>query len=196
MKRRAVLIAMMLAGSALAFGVQAEPREGRGRRREGRDEGGGRGHAHGRHGHRHDDGPRWGNREYRSWSTRRGRRDDDHDDRGRYYGYFDGRRDGRGRVHGDAYADLVYAGITAALARQYARDLGLGGFSSLPPGVRKKLARGRRLPPGLAKRMVPGHMARRLPRYPGHQWRISGTDLVLVSIASAVVADVLYDVFD
>lgn len=44
--------------------------------------------------------------------------------------------------------------------------------------------------------MVPGSLLGRLPRYPGYEWRVAGTDLILVAVATAVVADVLYDVFD
>ena len=96
----------------------------------------------------------------------------------------------------DVLGDLVYAGITAALAREYALDFGLQGYSTLPPGIRKNLARGKPLPPGIAKKMVPGSLVGRLPRHPGYEWRIAGTDLILISVATAVIADILYDVFD
>lgn len=98
-----------------------------------------------------------------------------------------------GRVNGSL--DLVYAGITAALARRYALDLGLGGYGALPPGIRKNLARGKPLPPGIAKKLVPGALLGRLPRYDGYEWRVAGTDLILIAVAGAVIADVLYDVF-
>lgn len=58
------------------------------------------------------------------------------------------------------------------------------------------LARGKPLPPGIAKKMVPGSLLGRLPRHPGYEWRIAGTDLILISVATAVIADILYDVFD
>jgi len=130
-------------------------------------------------------------------SLRGGDLDRRYDDRGRYYDYFDDHRDRRGHVRGNnAFGELVFAGITAALAREYALDFGLGGYSSLPPGIRKNLARGKPLPPGIAKQMVPGSLLGRLPRYPGYEWRIAGTDLILISVATAVIADILYDVFD
>jgi hypothetical protein len=44
--------------------------------------------------------------------------------------------------------------------------------------------------------MVPGQMLARLPAYPGYEWRVAGSDLVLVAVATAVVADILIDVFD
>lgn len=92
--------------------------------------------------------------------------------------------------------DLVYAGITAALARQYAHDFGLKRYGTLPPGIRKNLARGKPLPPGIAKKMLPESFLARLPHHPGYEWRAAGADLILVSVATAVIADILYDVFN
>ena len=85
--------------------------------------------------------------------------------------------------------------MNAALARQHALHYGLRGYSALPPGIRVKLARGQPLPRGIARRMVPGVMLGHLPRHPGYEWRIVGTDLILISVATAIIADVLYDVF-
>ena len=96
----------------------------------------------------------------------------------------------------DASVTLRYAGITVSTARSYAQEYGLSGYGQLPPGVRKNLARGKPLPPGIAKKMVPGPMLARLPAYPGYEWRVAGSDLVLVAVATAVVADILIDVFD
>jgi len=91
--------------------------------------------------------------------------------------------------------DLVRAGITVSLARNYAADYRAVGYGPLPPGIRKNLARGKPLPPGIAKKVVPSGMLSRLPVYPGYEWRVAGTDLILVSLATLVVADVLADVF-
>ncbi|MCD0501687.1 anti-virulence regulator CigR family protein [Bordetella petrii] len=91
---------------------------------------------------------------------------------------------------------LVTAGISVATARGYASDYGMTGYSSLPPGIRKNLARGKPLPPGIAKKMVPGPMLGHLPVYPGYEWRVAGSDLILVAIGTAIIADVLFDVFD
>jgi hypothetical protein len=94
-------------------------------------------------------------------------------------------------------SSLITAGITVALARQYALDSGVktGGYKPLPPGIKKNLARGKPLPPGIAKRSAPSSMIPRLPRHPGYEWQMAGTDLVLVQIGTAIVADVLKDVF-
>lgn len=182
MKRRSMLFAMMAGGSFWALGVRAAPPEGRGQ---------GHGGPHGNAG-----GPGKGGNPGKG-NAGGSRRPMDYDSHGRHREYFDDRRDDHGRLRGgDAYAGLVYAGITAALARRYALDAGLGGYAALPPGIRKNLARGKPLPPGIAKKMVPGPLLGRLPRYDGYEWRVAGADLILISIATAVVADVLYDVFD
>lgn len=94
-------------------------------------------------------------------------------------------------------SSLVTAGISAAVARQYAVDSGvkMGGYKPLPPGIQKNLARGKPLPPGIAKKSAPPGMMSQLPRHPGYEWQMAGTDLVLVQAGTAIVADVLKDVF-
>lgn len=91
---------------------------------------------------------------------------------------------------------LVYAGITATRAREYARTAGFHGYSELPPGIRKNLMRGKPLPPGIAKKVRSGAFLDSLPRHPGYEWQTAGSELILVSIATGVIADILYDVFD
>ncbi len=65
----------------------------------------------------------------------------------------------------------------------------------LPPGIRKNLARGKPIPPGLAKRFHP-QLEARLPQYPGYEWRQLGRDAVLVAITTGVVEAVLSNIFD
>lgn len=91
---------------------------------------------------------------------------------------------------------LVQVSIGGGEVRRIARELQLGGYASLPPGIRKNLARGKPLPPGIAKRFAPDPLRARLPVYEGYEWRVAGTDLLLVAIATAVVAEVFSDVFD
>ncbi len=202
MKRRTVLIASLFAGSALALGVQAAPPEGKGPgHNPGHSGQGGNGNSNKGH---PDKGPsaKGKSSAYGKMGSDKGdhggsAKRSGYDARGRNYDYFDDRRDNRGHYRGgDGVTDLVYAGITAALAHQYALDYGLSGYSSLPPGIRKNLARGKPLPPGIAKKMVPGPLLGRLPRYPGYEWRVVGSDLILIAIATAIVSDILYDVFD
>lgn len=176
MKRRSFLIASVMAGSVLVFAARAAPPEGKGQ---------------GKNANFH------GNKGKGAKNSNDQKRSAYYDSHGRDHEYFDDRRDKHGRLRGDeSFADLVYAGITAALAKEYVYDLGLTGYSALPPGIRKNLARGKPLPPGIAKKTVPGSLLGRLPRYPGYEWRVTGTDLILVSIATAAVADILYDVFN
>ena len=97
--------------------------------------------------------------------------------------------------YGNDAGDLITAGITFAAARNLALGDRYVGYSALPPGIRKNLARGKPLPPGIAKKMVPHDMLGRLPYHPGYEWRMAGSDLILVAIATGIVADVLMDVF-
>lgn len=92
--------------------------------------------------------------------------------------------------------DLVSVNITHDRVRSLALNYGLTGYRSLPPGIAKNLARGKPLPPGIAKKMVPSSMLRDLPSYPGYEWRIAGSDLVLVALSTAIVASVINGVFD
>lgn len=65
--------------------------------------------------------------------------------------------------------------------------------SDLPPGIQKKLARGKPLPPGIAKKLD-GRLVGQLPRYDGYEWQQVGADLVLVTIATGIVYQVLQGV--
>ncbi len=67
--------------------------------------------------------------------------------------------------------------------------------SSLPPGIRKNLARGKPLPPGIAKRMD-DRLLTALPRYDEYEWRQVGRDVVLVAITTGVVEAILRNVLD
>lgn len=90
----------------------------------------------------------------------------------------------------------INAGINVGQAREMAVSYQQTGYRSLPPGIRKNLARGKPLPPGIAKKLQSSPMLQQLPQHPGYEWQACGTDLVLVSIASQVIAEVLIDVFN
>ncbi|MCY1415564.1 hypothetical protein D9M71_310520 [compost metagenome] len=66
---------------------------------------------------------------------------------------------------------------------------------SLPPGIQKNLARGKPLPPGIAKKLD-NRLIGRLPHYDGYEWVQAGTDLLLVTIATGLIYEVLHDVLD
>lgn len=67
--------------------------------------------------------------------------------------------------------------------------------ASLPPGIQKNLARGKPLPPGIAKKLD-GRLIGRLPHYDGYEWQQVGTDLILVTLATGLIYEVLHDVLD
>ena len=92
---------------------------------------------------------------------------------------------------------LVSAGISVSAARTLAVESGVHtlGYKPLPPGIRKNLARGKPLPPGIEKTRLPAAYLARLPRHPGYDWAAVGADLVLISLATYLIADVLQDVF-
>lgn len=79
--------------------------------------------------------------------------------------------------------------------------IGLHGASvfgppqGLPPGIAKNLARGKPLPPGIAKRYFPNDLLVRLPPREGYEWQVIDNEIVLVAVATAVIVDVLFDVF-
>ncbi len=64
----------------------------------------------------------------------------------------------------------------------------------LPPGIARNLARGKPLPPGIAKRFLPSDLQARLPVYSGYEMLISGRNVLLVSITSGIITDILLDV--
>jgi len=66
---------------------------------------------------------------------------------------------------------------------------------ALPPGIQKKIAQGKPLPPGIAKKLD-GRMLERLPRYEGYEWQQVGTDLILVTLATGLIYQVLHNVVD
>jgi Ni/Co efflux regulator RcnB len=65
--------------------------------------------------------------------------------------------------------------------------------ASLPPGIRKNLARGKPLPPGIAKRFD-GRVRSSLPDYPGYDWRQVGTDAVLIDVTTGVIEAIIDNV--
>lgn len=90
--------------------------------------------------------------------------------------------------------DLWLPAIKVEEARRYALLHDFGGQQPLPPGIRKNLMRGKPLPPGIAKKQLPAPYLTWLPSRPGYEWRACGTDVVLVSSASGLVAQVIVDV--
>lgn len=66
---------------------------------------------------------------------------------------------------------------------------------ALPPGIRMNLARGKPLPPGIAKQFDP-RLRARLPHYDGYEWRRVGDKAILVDIATQNVRFILEGILD
>ncbi|HLO77510.1 MAG TPA: anti-virulence regulator CigR family protein [Magnetospirillum sp.] len=103
------------------------------------------------------------------------------------------RDDQRGqRDMGDVLVGAVITAAERALIGDYYRSHAVP-VDSLPPGIRKKVARGKPLPPGIAKRF-PDDLRATLPPRPGYDYRVVGADVLLVEIATGVIVDVVKDI--
>ncbi|MNJ60135.1 hypothetical protein D3C77_558480 [compost metagenome] len=67
--------------------------------------------------------------------------------------------------------------------------------AALPPGIQKNLARGKPLPPGIAKKLD-GRLLGQLPHYDGYEWMQAGADLILVTVATGIIYEVLNGALD
>jgi hypothetical protein len=71
---------------------------------------------------------------------------------------------------------------------------GRGRNSGLPPGIEKNLARGKPLPPGIAKQYLPSDLLVRLPTAPrGMEYVVVAGKLLLVEVATQVVREILLE---
>lgn len=94
----------------------------------------------------------------------------------------------------DEYFQRQYDNDVERILRIFSDNSGqYGQIDSLPPGIRKNLARGKPLPPGIAKKMNPD-FARQLPNYPGYEWRQVGGDAALINITTGIVREIMRDV--
>lgn len=100
----------------------------------------------------------------------------------------------------DAGDIVLHGAITAAevtIIYDFIRRNGNQAFGppqGVPPGIAKNLARGKPLPPGIAKRFLPQGLRAQLPPRPGYEWLAVDRDILLVAAATAVIVDVLRDV--
>lgn len=107
----------------------------------------------------------------------------------------DGFAQGREKVVSNA--ETIAISLTPEMklqVRTFYASRDVSGVKPLPPGIRKRLARGKALPPGIAMTRVPNglHTALRLPS--GYELVEVGLDVVLVHVATQIVHDVLMDV--
>ncbi|HAE50439.1 MAG TPA: hypothetical protein DCK97_23795, partial [Tistrella mobilis] len=56
--------------------------------------------------------------------------------------------------------------------------------------------RGKPLPPGIAKKRLPGPLYDRLPRREGYEWIQAGRDILLIAAATGVIVDILNNAVD
>ena len=97
---------------------------------------------------------------------------------------------------GDRLTDAVVEDfIDILLGRHSSYPSYVRNPDALPPGIRMNLARGKPLPPGIAKKQVPGDLLSRLP-HPGdgYEWVIVGASILLVETASDIIAEALIDI--
>ncbi|MDB5366562.1 MAG: hypothetical protein JWM77_2489 [Rhodospirillales bacterium] len=107
------------------------------------------------------------------------------DERGRPDG--GDRRGGQGEVNGSKRFSAAHK---TEMNHWFASHRGEVEREDLPPGIAKKLARGRRLPPGIAGRELPPELHDRIVvgRY---QPVLVGRDVVLLDPATSLVVDIL-----
>ena len=60
--------------------------------------------------------------------------------------------------------------------------------------MQKHIDRTGRLPPGLEKRRLPGDLRGLLPRRTGQDYRVVGTDIVLIETATNLILDIMQGV--
>jgi hypothetical protein len=100
-----------------------------------------------------------------------------------------------GNGNSNSRDSAAHVSITTSELRRLAVANNLTGYRALPPGIQRNLARGKPLPPGIARKMVPGGMLGSLPVVAGHEWGVTGTDLVLIELGTMLVIEVFNDVF-
>ena len=128
-------------------------------------------------------------------------------------GHAKGRAKGKGHGEGPGYGaepgdqllersiDRVAEAWLTERERRIIRESFRGGYPAgfqrpkpLPPGIRKKLARGGRLPPGIAKTRLPDSVVHRLPRRDGEEILVIDDDVYLVRQSGQLILDVLENV--
>lgn len=88
----------------------------------------------------------------------------------------------------------AFAGNDSVVIRNWAAANPGWSPRPLPPGQMRQLARGKPLPPGIARQTLPPGLLAQLPVYPGHSYAMIGTSVVLLG-AGGVVVDILGGLF-
>lgn len=108
-----------------------------------------------------------------------------------------GRAEAQGRGH-KATVD-VQAGITLTVSQQHSIRVYYAshprwGAKALPPGMQKRLAKGKPLPPGIAKKLAPPALSSKIGLPAGYQLVEVGLDVVVVEAATGIIRDLLRSV--
>lgn len=111
---------------------------------------------------------------------------------------------GRGAGRGDAgnvgvSASASFEGVSLSVElqtriRDFYASHPAPNVEALPPGIRRNLARGKPLPPGIARKSPPAELRSQLHLRDGYELVEVGLDVFLVEVATGVVHDVLMDV--
>lgn len=94
---------------------------------------------------------------------------------------------------GGVAVDVTFAVGEREAIREYYTSHTVSSVRGLPPGIRKNLARGKPLPPGIAKKQLPADLASRISVPRGYEVVEVGWDVLLVEAATGVIHDVLMD---
>ena len=88
-----------------------------------------------------------------------------------------------------------HSGLSRDRARQLARAGHMSGYKPLPRNVKKHMVQGRPVPRHVKIRHVPPAMYDKLPRHKGYEWRIAGSDLLLVVAGTLIIHEIIENVF-
>lgn len=107
--------------------------------------------------------------------------------------------DAQGRGNRDRSSPSVAVEVSLGVdlessIRAFYSDRPASGAKGLPPGIRRNLARGKPLPPGIAKKVAPPALVSKLSLPAGYEIIEVGLDVFLVETATAIIHDVLMDV--
>jgi hypothetical protein len=94
----------------------------------------------------------------------------------------------------EVIASVTFTQLERAEIERFYRDNVSPGLEALPPGIRKNLARGKPLPPGIAKKVLPPTLEGMLPIREAYRRVAVGADVILIEIATGLIVDILADV--
>ena len=101
---------------------------------------------------------------------------------------------GRGnRGRGAAPAAVTLSVEVTAQIREFYASRPVSGAEALPPGIRRRLERGKPPPPGIAKKTAPPELHSLLELPGGYEIVEVGLDVFFVEVATGIIHDALLD---